>query len=441
MNDQCKKAWNPELLCSIFTKKFIGGAYKKRRENLLFERERSMLPETQPYAENLKEIFEFEKKEQPIIKELDKIKITLKNLQSQYFRITNLEQRLPVHKQIMEAKIKQFTLKTEKEYLNYQKHIIQRRLNQAVGNQPQEERRTFVRACPANDCKGFLSSGWKCGLCEVRVCADCHEIKETKQQYDARHPKGANSPATGPAPQHTCLKENLETALVLKNECKNCPKCAASIFKIEGCDQMYCTQCQTAFSWRTGRIETGTIHNPHYYDYLRRLNNGAIPRNPGDIPCGGLPTAYDLRKFYENLKLDKELVNALSLIHRVHAHIQNVELPHYVTNAVTDNRELRAAYLINKIDETKFKAILQKNEKARNKKNEIRMILDMLLATIADIFRNILQCTNIGEILEKIDELNNLRKYCNDSMKPISKRYTCVAPFINDNWVYTTCSY
>ena len=439
MNDQCKKAWNQELLSSIFTKKFIGGAYKKRREDLLFERERSMLPETQPYAENLKQIFEFEKKETPIQKELDKIKIELRKLQSQFHATLNYELRLPIHKQIMDLKIKQFTLKTEKEYLVYQKSTLQRRLNNVNGREmPQEERRLFVRACPANDCKGFLSSGWKCGLCEVRVCADCHEIKETKQQYDARHPKGPTGPASAPAPDHACLKENVETAIVLKNECKNCPKCAASIFKIEGCDQMYCTQCQTAFSWRTGRVDTGTIHNPHYYEYLRRQNNGVIPRNPGDIPCGGMPTAYDLRKLYETLKLDKEMIDILSLIHRIHGHIQNVELPYYTTNAVTDNRELRAAYLINKIDEVKFKAILQKNEKARNKKIEIRMILDMFLGTIADIFRNMIQCTNLGEILEKFDELNNLRKYCNDSMKPISKRYTCVAPFINDKWQYLT---
>ena len=208
---------------------------------------------------------------------------------------------------------------------------------------------------------------------------------------------------------------------------------------------MYCTQCQTPFSWRTGRVETGTIHNPHYYEYLRRQNNGTIPRNPGDIPCGGLPTAYDIRKFIESKAIaivgDRTLYDMILTIHRMHGHIQNIELPNYVTNAVADNRDLRAAYLIQKIDEDKFKHILQKNEKARNKKTEIRMVLDMFLGTIADILRNILQCQECGQIIERVEELNNLREYFNDSMRPISKRYTCVAPHINDKWIYLTIKY
>jgi hypothetical protein len=27
------------------------------------------------------------------------------------------------------------------------------------------ERSLFVRACPDEDCRGFLSSQWKCGIC------------------------------------------------------------------------------------------------------------------------------------------------------------------------------------------------------------------------------------------------------------------------------------
>jgi len=52
---------------------------------------------------------------------------------------------------------------------------------------------------------------------------------------------------------------------------------------VRNCDQMWCTQCHTAFNWRTGRIES-VVHNPHYFEWLRR-NGNAVPRNPGDIPC------------------------------------------------------------------------------------------------------------------------------------------------------------
>ena len=447
MNDQCKKVWNQEFLSSVFTKKFVGGTYKKRREDLLFERERSMLPETQPYAESLKGMYELEKEEAPILKKIEATKLAAHKIQGRFSVARNADERLPIHKEMLEIKVEIYRLKCEREYFNIKRMNMQRIINRvnapgtAGAAEEAQERRQFVRACPSNDCKGFLSSGWKCGLCEVRVCSDCHEIKETKAEYDARHPKGANGAASAPAREHTCKQENVETANLLKADSKNCPKCAAMIFKIEGCDQMYCTQCQTAFSWRTGRIETGTIHNPHYYEYLRRQNGGVAPRNVGDYPCGGMPTAYDLRKCAEKVQGSREIVDLIMIVHRLHGHIQYTELPRYTTNAVADNRDLRAAYLIQKIDEEKFKHTLQKNEKARNKKNDIRMVVDMFLGTIADIMRNIVQSENLGQILERVDELNNLRTYFNDSMKPISQRYGCVAPNISDKWAFLTFKY
>ena len=39
-----------------------------------------------------------------------------------------------------------------------------------------------------------------------------------------------------------------------------------------------------AFDWRSGRIETGRVHNPHYFEFKKRS------REHGDIPCGGRPT-------------------------------------------------------------------------------------------------------------------------------------------------------
>ena len=339
MNPECKKAWSHEFISNIFTKKFVSGTYKKRREELLFERERSLLPETQPYAEYMKQIHDVEILINPINEKMIKTKVEINKYQNEYWRITNTDQKLEYHKKLLDLKVQLFTLKSEKEFLTYKQAIIQRKLS--GDNINQDEKRTFVRACPSNTCKGFLSTAWKCGLCEVRVCAQCHEIKETKEQYDARHPKEGQ---VEPAPEHTCKPENVETAKLLKNECKNCPKCAASIFKLEGCDQMWCPMCQTAFSWRTGKVETGTVHNPHYYEYLRRQNNGVIPRNPGDIPCGGLPTAYDIRKHLERLKVIGITYNNILHLHRIHGHINAVEIPHYtVNNVVNENRDLRAA--------------------------------------------------------------------------------------------------
>ena len=79
--------------------------------------------------------------------------------------------------------------------------------------------------------------------------------------------------------------EGENVSWVLANT-KPCPNCSELISKINGCDQMWCTSCHTAFSWNTGLEDKGAvIHNPHYYQYQREVNNGVIPRNPGDNPC------------------------------------------------------------------------------------------------------------------------------------------------------------
>lgn len=49
---------------------------------------------------------------------------------------------------------------------------------------------------------------------------------------------------------------------------------------VHNCDQMWCVECKTAFSWSKGTIETGMVHNPHYYQWMRQ-NGGAI-QNPNE---------------------------------------------------------------------------------------------------------------------------------------------------------------
>jgi hypothetical protein len=120
----------------------------------------------------------------------------------------------------------------------------------------------FHRKCSVENCRGFLSSNWKCGLCSAYTCKHCHLEKKEG---------------------HRCDKDLVATISFLQDDTKPCPKCTTAIHKIDGCDQMWCTVCHTAFSWRRGTIET-RIHNPHYYEWLRR--DGELQRNDGDYECG-----------------------------------------------------------------------------------------------------------------------------------------------------------
>ena len=49
----CKVQWNRQFLSESFEKTFITKTWKTYRENILFEKELAMMPETQAYVERL----------------------------------------------------------------------------------------------------------------------------------------------------------------------------------------------------------------------------------------------------------------------------------------------------------------------------------------------------------------------------------------------------
>jgi ribosomal protein S27AE len=237
----CKKPWDRETLVENFGKTFVGKEYKQKRERDLFETEKALMPETQEIATRQKRI-------KDINREILFVQEHLRELKRQ--------------KRILEAGGDDETSSSSS---NVKKLTIK---------------------CPADECRGFVnSSNHTCGICDTKICKECHEP--------------LNQAATG-GNEHTCDPNTLETVRLLKRDTKNCPKCGVGIHKIEGCDQMYCTQCHTAFSWRTGEIVIGgRIHNPHYFEYLRRTGGDEAPRREvGDIPGGGLPSDWDMRPFF-----------------------------------------------------------------------------------------------------------------------------------------------
>jgi len=53
---QCKNAWNREFIDQACTKTFRNNELKKHRENILFEREKCLLPEAQQELVRRREI-------------------------------------------------------------------------------------------------------------------------------------------------------------------------------------------------------------------------------------------------------------------------------------------------------------------------------------------------------------------------------------------------
>lgn len=235
----CKNSWDREFTQTSINKSFYNKEYKKHREQILFESEKARFPDTMPAVKA-----HIESKDLTV--EVEQLKIKRNAIREQLYVIENS------------------IYKTNNK--------IQRLRN----GETKTEALKFIKKCPADNCEGFLSSAWKCGVCKLWVCNKCEQEKGFEKDAE-----------------HTCDPNILASAQLIKKETKGCPKCAVPIFKIDGCDQMWCTACQVAFSWRTGRIVNGTIHNPHYYEFQR--TNGNVIRNPGAVICGGLPTYLTVR--------------------------------------------------------------------------------------------------------------------------------------------------
>lgn len=326
MNNSCTREWTAKFLYDNFTTSFINGKLKKHKENILLDQERALLPATQPVVEN--------------IIESEKVLEEMRRKQDEIYKI---------HREVNSLRIKY-------------NRLLDR-------NTERRERVMFIKACPSENCRGFLSNQWKCGICEQWTCPDCHEIK------------GPNRDTP-----HVCDENAKATAALLADDTKSCPSCGVNIYKIEGCDQMWCTECHTAFSWRTGRIENN-IHNPHYYEWMRRTG-GEIPRNHNEVQCGREIDHHFARSvnllLASNVYLSRMRTFVSELVRQI-IHNRWHELPRYQPDHIMNNQALRIQYLRNQISEDDFKCLLQRNDKRNRKKREYYNIHIMMINTMTDI--------------------------------------------------------
>ncbi len=384
----CKVEWKKAYLFEVLPKVFLEGEYKKHREDVLLEREKSFLVESMPYAERRMEERRLDKQITAICMERDEI------------------------------------------LRKYEREInALRKLRYQGFGEEKVERKEFVKKCPVDQCNGFLSTQWKCGLCETWVCPDCLEIKGKEKNCE-----------------HTCNPDIVESAKLLKKETKPCPKCNALIFKISGCAQIWCTQCHTAFDFNTGKIEH-VIHNPHYYEYMNKVGN--VPRQPGDIPCGGLPYVNEINsvidKYFKNIfKKTKESTISTGFVQtyfqnflRILTHIERNELGNHRQDPTVANRELRVDYILKNIDEDSWKKELQVREKKYEKTGLLESINNTIIMAGTDILQRFLKITKIEEFIDLMCEAEYLRLYSNNEFVVNGKIFSSSSmPFLSSNWNY-----
>jgi hypothetical protein len=417
----CKKIWSDQFLVKNLNRTFCEKEYKQHRKELLVDRELSKLPETMIFAEQTKKI----RREEEKIAEI-KTKV------------------IELNKQLRELK--------DANAVHY--NNIHRIRHGTYNNDKETERRKFIMNCPHEGCRGFLSTQYKCELCENYTCPHCLEVIGISKDIP-----------------HTCNPDNVASAEFIKKDSKPCPQCGTRIHKIQGCSQMWCTQCHVAFDYNTLKIDTGRVHNPEYYRYMRENNlNGTAPRNPGDLVCGGIIQLYQLTRTIlpiikqaiitsnpDKIALDNNTeyeiyCKYLNDIHRIISHIAFYDLPRIRTNVNTleNNRNLRISYILSEITKHEFADKVYRSDIKRKRERELLHIYELLNLVGTENFNTLyndsrelgskrkITIDEASKFLESLDEkikvLDNLRDYTNKRFAKISVTYNLTVLNINDVW-------
>jgi len=577
----CHKEYDEPYLRTKFSKSWMAKDYAKWKKEKLIEREKGFLPETVDYLDREKNklvvakyILTLKANELQLKDDIVQAKHTIKLKKIEAKHAKKDETKLKTIQRAIEQANTQIELcrteleviatqirilngsiatvisyinprdnewryntKTLEELLNHGRTLVtgEQTNTQSSGSNVNTEHRSFVKPCPAEDCRGFLSTKWNCGLCNTKVCKDCHEIITEEDSSENEEKKQSN---------HVCDPNNIETARALQRETKGCPKCGVRIYKIDGCfagntviplynggfkmsqdiqvgdvligddglkrnvlnlcsgedamyrikqnngvefivnskhklvlvglnheehimtvddyimtmtnnpvllycfkstkdktsftvepvgrgkyygwsidgnqkfvledytvvhncSQMFCVSCHTAFDWRTGNIETGTIHNPHYFQYLRE-NNLTIQRfdhpdaRPAELGCGEIPTFQHVQGHFNRRS------NGFHFNHpyTIHAFLGSVsELVRLKTHifvynrrgALADihhtpeqNRDLRIRYLYKEIDEKSWNQTVMRRYKKVEYNRVIHNLNDTLMTVFDDLLVNLL---------------------------------------------------
>ena len=283
---------------------------------------------------------------------------------------------------------------------------------------------TFSRPCPVTNCRGFFTENFECGLCHQKICKNCHEIK---------------------IDEHKCNEDNVKSVKALQRETKPCPKCKILTFKAVGCNQIWCTQCHCTWDWESGEEDKGRIHNPHYWEYLKKIgkDEDEVKRQ---FERGGVGMIRNNEECFTFNNLERYLDTSIfnSIFPRL-THLELVDLPKFTVESMENlNFDLRKDYLKSKIDEKKFKQNISLRFKRNNFNVEARQILEMFLQTTKDIISNFFLDKNIRSInsvfikyidtMELYENLKTLQDYTLNNFKKVCENYNYVVPKLECFW-------
>ena len=405
----CSKPFTRSFLTTELGITFIKTTYRDKRKDLLHEIEKSKLPGTMDAARRYKHCQDYE--------------CEIKRLQEERAKLRELEGDINSRINKMNSKIY--------------------KIRWGNNNEDEKKKRNeFTRPCVDEKCNGFMSSQWKCGICKKFGCPKCHEVVGINRDD-----------------HHVCDEDTVKTVAAIKSETRPCPKCYCPIFKISGCDQMWCTQCEVAFSWKTGDVQRGLVHNPHYYEAQRKL--GISTRNPGDVVCGGLVRPYDLvqgflpflkkRAYLRNYlryeddmtKLERMITYIYAIVHRSVTHnIYVLDTLRADIRSLSSTENIRIRYIVGEKTEDEMKDdVFRNSEKAIKKRRLCDIFETYINVMIENVNAMLVEATSTSscitfhaKLMELVQTCIKIRNYAEMEFLKLGEEYRQATYVFQDNW-------
>lgn len=236
---KCRNKWSLEFTKSSLNASFMETEYKNHRQVVLADRVIAQIPEFYEGALRFGQLTESDLKLKAILMQISEHRTIIGQLYMEYDTV-----------------------------------------RREMDNKGPSESKKFVMQCQNEGCRGMLTPQYKCDICTKFTCPKCFLA------------------IVGEKANHACKQDDIDTVEELRKNTRPCPNCGLRISKIDGCDQMWCIECKTAFSWAKGTVEKGVVHNPHYYQWMRQ--NGGVPRNPNEHNDGcGNVFVFTSRRIHE----------------------------------------------------------------------------------------------------------------------------------------------
>jgi hypothetical protein len=491
----CRNRWSNKDLLHLFRQCFVTKTYRVQRGKFLLDRAKSYIPLAMPYFYVEKKLCE--------LKNEFKIFKTEYKLLHQEFRTDRY--RIDPSKMIRYDELYKIIKQKNSEIIENVAHsykFLHKKNIKPIYN-------TFEEPCPVYNCRGLIEKHQhRCGVCGIFVCKKCHvSIGKLNDNNDKNDNKNNNTmdnidietktmlieieefekkstimkelddeklndekldddiyTLTNEQKKelkelkklHICKQEDIDSVREIKQNCKPCPECKTKIFKLNGCDTMWCIKCSTGFNWDTGIIITDvkSLHNPHYAEFIRNNPNfkynkkrhgektedkknqegNPIPFNPCDVVTLDNINLPDLNQTVRRTShLPASLRTHFDKFQQNMTHMVSFSRKRFVRANKHDDIDYALRYLTGRWDERRWRIQIEHNDRFRQTNQEYVDVIITWLVVMCDLFSKMMEYTEsfsyyggkmeLEEANSLLGQMNLISHHTNENLRIMNKLY------------------